>query len=147
MNAWDTYMYRAVPPALSGRTKEKPDKPDITSAWRKAAVLFSVVHLAPIHLPQLPAPLPPLWVHVKIPLALLMTCGSKQKRVAEQERHKINRFIYSFFYSCITSLKCLRRGCASLATWTGKRKKKNAARFCNQFLSCTSSSPQVLTYE
>lgn len=97
MNAWDTYMYRAVPPALSGRTKEKPDKPDITSAWRKAAVLFSVVHLAPIHLPQLPAPLPPLWVHVKIPLALLMTCGSKQKRVAEQERHKINRFIYSFF--------------------------------------------------
>lgn len=25
-----------------------------------------------------------------------MTCGSKKKRVAEQERHKINHLIYSF---------------------------------------------------
>lgn len=47
--------------------------------------------------PPTPSPLTPLWVHAKIPLALLMTCGSKKKRVAEQERHKINHLIYSFF--------------------------------------------------
>lgn len=93
----ETYMYREVPPVLSGRTKEKPDKPDIALARRKAAVLLSVVHLAPIHLPPAPpSPLPPFWFCAKIPLALLMTCGSKQKRVAEQERHKINHPIYSF---------------------------------------------------
>lgn len=73
----ETYMYREVPPVLSERTKEKPDKPDITLVQRKAAVLLSVVHLAPIHLPPPPFPLPPLWFHAKIPLALLMTCGSK----------------------------------------------------------------------
>lgn len=138
-------MYRAVPPVLSGRTKEKPDKPDITSARRKAAVLFSVVHLAPIHLPQLPAPLPPLWVHVKIPLALLTTCGSKQKHVAEQERHKINHFIYSFFYM-YHKLEVLEEGLCQLGYVNQKKKKKpkkNPGRFCNQFLSCPRSSLQV----
>lgn len=73
----ETYMYSKVPPVLSGKTKKKPDKPDIALVQRKATVLLSVVHLAPIHLPQPPSPLPSLWFHAKIPLALLMTCGSK----------------------------------------------------------------------
>lgn len=50
-------MYREVPPVLSGRTKEKPDKPDIALEQRKAAVLLSVVHRTLIHLPSHP-PLP-----------------------------------------------------------------------------------------
>jgi len=73
----EAYTYREMPPVLSGGTKEKPDKPDIASAQRKAAVLLSVIHLTPIRLPLPPSPLPDLWFHAKIPLALLMTCGSK----------------------------------------------------------------------
>lgn len=73
----ETHKYREVPPVLSGRTKGKPNKPDVALVQRKAAVLLSAAHLAPIHLPPAPSPLPPLWFHAKIPLALLMTCGSK----------------------------------------------------------------------
>lgn len=56
-------MYREVPPALSGRTKEKADRPDIAFESRKAAAL-SAAH------PLLP---PLLWFHTKVLLDLLMT--------------------------------------------------------------------------
>lgn len=55
-------MYREMPPALSGRTKEKADRPDIAFELRKAAVLSAAHPLHP----------PPPWFHAKILLDPLM---------------------------------------------------------------------------
>lgn len=64
-----------MPLALSGRTKEKADRPDIAFGLRKAPAL-SAAH------PFLP-PLP--WFHAKILLDLLMTRDTESGCVAEQE--------------------------------------------------------------
>lgn len=77
-------MYREMPPALSGRTKEKADRPDIAFELRKAAA-HSAAH------PLLP---PSLCFHTKILLDLLMTRDTKSECVAEQEI-KSGHLIYS----------------------------------------------------
>lgn len=77
-------MYREMPPALSGRTKEKADRPDIAFELRKAAVLSAAHPLHP----------PPPWFHAKILLDPLMTWDTKSECVAEQEI-KLGHLIYS----------------------------------------------------
>lgn len=84
MNAWDTLMYREMPLALSGRTKEKADRPDIAFGLRKTPAL-SAAH------PFLP---PLVWFHAKILSALLMTWDTKWECVAEKEI-KSGHLIYS----------------------------------------------------
>lgn len=77
-------MYREMALALSGRTKERAERPDITFGLRKAPAL-SAAH------PFLP---PLLWFHAKILLDLLMTRDTKSGCVAEQEI-KSGHLIYS----------------------------------------------------
>lgn len=116
MNVGDTYMYREVPPVLSGRTKEKPDKPDIALEQRKAAVLLSVVHRTPIHLPSHPlSPNTPLGP-CQNPISSINDMWFKEKACGRTRKTQDQPSYLFVFYTCITRQKYYSRGRVILAT-------------------------------
>lgn len=112
-------MYREVPPVLSGRTKEKPDKPDIALEQRKAAVLLSVVHRTPIHLPSHPlSPNTPLGP-CQNPISSINDMWFKEKACGRTRSTILSiRFLYVYH-----EIEVLQQGPCHLGYVNSKKKK------------------------
>lgn len=98
----ETHMYREVPPVLSGKTKEMPDKPDIALVQRKAAMLLWVVHLAPIHLPHPPLFPPTPLVPCQNPISSINDMWFEVKACGRTRKAQDQPSYLFVFDTCIT---------------------------------------------